>query len=93
MVVTCLGRRWDRKTGHLLRETELIDHSLGYSGTLAPLVVKEMVMVGTAGGKYGIRGFIDALDVETGERRWRFYTIPGPGEFGNDTGSGDSHVT
>lgn len=83
----------DRKTGRLLWETELIDYSLGYSGTLAPLVVKDMVMVGTAGGEYGIRGFIDAFDVETGERRWRFYTIPGPGEFGNDTWSGDSWKT
>ena len=50
-------------------------------------------MVGTAGGEYGIRGFIDAFDVETGERRWRFYTVPGPGEFGNDTWSGDSWKT
>ncbi len=80
----------DRKTGRLLWETELIDYSLGYSGTHAPLVVKDLVMVGTAGGEYGIRGFIDAFDVETGERRWRFYTIPGPGEFGNDTWAGDS---
>lgn len=83
----------DRKTGRLLWETELIDYSLGYSGTHAPLVVKDMVMVGTAGGEYGIRGFIDAFDVETGERRWRFYTIPGPGEFGNDTWAGDSWKT
>ena len=83
----------DRKTGRLLWETKLIDFSLGYSGTHAPLVVKDLVMVGTAGGEYGIRGFIDAFDVETGERRWRFYTIPGPGEFGHDTWAGDSWKT
>ena len=83
----------DRKTGRLLWESELIDYSLGYSGTHAPLVVKDMVMVGTAGGEYGIRGFIDAFDVATGERRWRFYTIPGPGEFGNDTWDGESWKT
>ncbi len=83
----------DRKTGRLLWETELIDYSLGYSGTHAPLVVKDMVMVGTAGGEYGIRGFIDAFDIETGERRWRFYTVPGPGEFGHDTWAGDSWKT
>ncbi len=83
----------DRKTGRLLWESELIDYSLGYSGTLAPLVVKDMVMVGTAGGEYGIRGFIDAFDVESGERRWRFYTVPGPGEFGNETWAGDSWKT
>ena len=83
----------DRKTGRLLWETQLIDYSLGYSATHAPLVVKDMVMVGTAGGEYGIRGFIDAFDVQTGERRWRFYTVPGPGEFGNDTWAGDSWKT
>ena len=80
----------DRKTGRLLWESKMIDYSQGYSGTLAPLVVKDKVMTGTAGGEYGIRGFIDAYDVETGERLWRFYTIPGPGEFGHDTWAGDS---
>ena len=49
-----------------------------------------MVIVGAAGGEYGILGVIDAFDAETGERRWRFYTVPGPGELGNDTWSGDS---
>ena len=43
-----------------------------------------------AGGEYGIRGFIDAYDAQTGKRAWRFYTIPGPGEPGNDTWAGDS---
>ena len=57
----------DRKTGRLLWETEMIDYSLGYSGTHAPLVVKDKVMVGTAGGEYGIRGFIDAFR----RRDWR----------------------
>ena len=77
-----LGRRSDRKTGRPLWETELIDYPLSYSGTLAPLAVKDMVMVGAAGGEYGgIRGFIDAFDLEPGERRWRFYTIPGPGSL------------
>ena len=80
----------DRKTGRLLWESKLTDYRNGYSGTHAPLVVKDKVMVGTAGGEYGIRGFIDAFDIETGERSWRFYTIPGPGEFGNDTWAGDS---
>ena len=50
-------------------------------------------MVGTAGGEHGVRGRIDTFDVETGERRWRFYTVPGPEEFGNDTWSGDSWKT
>ena len=49
-----------------------------------------MVLVGIAGGEYGIRGFLDAYDVETGERRWRVYTIPTQGEPGSETWAGDS---
>ena len=48
------------------------------------------MIVGVAGGEFGIRGFIDAYDAQTGKRVWRFYTIPGPGEPGNDTWAGDS---
>lgn len=83
----------DRKTGRLLWDTEMIDYKPGYSGTHAPLVVKDKVIAGVAGGEYGIRGFIDAYDVATGARKWRFYTVPGPGEFGHDTWAGDSWKT
>jgi len=83
----------DRKTGRLLWDTEMIDYRTGYSGTHAPLVVKDKVLVGVAGGEYGIRGFIDAYDVATGERRWRFHTVAGPGEFGRETWAGDSWKT
>jgi len=65
----------------------------GYSLTLAPLIVKDKVIVGVAGGEYGIRGFIAAYDARTGKEAWRFYTIPGPGETGNDTWAGDSWKT
>ena len=58
----------------------------GYSFTLAPLVVKDKVIVGPAGGEYGIRGFIAAFDAETGNEVWRFNTIPGPGEPGTKPG-------
>ena len=51
----------------------------GYAFTLAPLVVKDKVIIGTAGGEYGIRGFIAAFDAKTGKEVWRFYTIPGDG--------------
>ena len=51
----------------------------------APLVVKDKVLVGVAGGEYGIRGFITAYDARTGKEAWRFYTIPGPGEAGHET--------
>ncbi|HUG89987.1 MAG TPA: PQQ-dependent dehydrogenase, methanol/ethanol family [Planctomycetaceae bacterium] len=65
----------------------------GYAFTLAPLVVKDKVIIGTAGGEYGIRGFLAAFDARTGREAWRFYTIPGEGEPGNDTWAGDSWKT
>lgn len=67
---------WDRAVG---------DYNLGYYITLAPLAVKGKVMVGASGGELGIRGFVAALDAETGEEAWKTYTIPGPGEPGNET--------
>ena len=62
----------------------------GYSITHAPLIVKDKVIVGVGGGEYGIRGFIAAYDAKTGKEAWKFYTIPGPGEPGHDSWSGDS---
>jgi len=53
--------------------------------TLAPLVVKDKVIVGVAGGEFGIRGFIAAYNASTGAEAWRFYTVPGPGEPGHET--------
>ena len=80
----------DAKTGSVLWDVAAIDYKLGYSFTLAPLVVKNLVVLGVSGGEYGVRGFIDAYDADTGERKWRFYTVPGPGEPGHDTWEGDS---
>jgi alcohol dehydrogenase (cytochrome c) len=80
----------DSKTGNLLWDVAAVDYRKGYSFTLAPLVIKNLVLVGVSGGEYGIRGFIDAYDSQSGERRWRFYTIPGPGEAGNETWEGES---
>jgi alcohol dehydrogenase (cytochrome c) len=61
------------------------DLDAAYSLTLAPLVIKDKVVIGVGGGEYGIRGFIAAYDVNTGKEAWRFYTIPGPGEPGHET--------
>ena len=80
----------DAKTGDALWETTLADYKKGYSATGAPLLVKNMVVVGIAGAEFGTRDFLDAYDVETGERVWRFWTIPEPGEPGGDTWGGDS---
>ncbi len=80
----------DAKTGTVVWDIAAVDYRKGYSFTLAPLVVKNLVILGVSGGEYGIRGFIDAYDADTGERKWRFYTIPGTGEPGNETWEGDS---
>jgi alcohol dehydrogenase (cytochrome c) len=80
----------DAKTGNVVWDVEAADYKLGYTFTLAPLVVKDKLIVGISGGEYGIRGFIDAYDAATGKRAWRFYTVPGPQEPGNETWAGDS---
>jgi alcohol dehydrogenase (cytochrome c) len=80
----------DAKTGRPLWNVTLADVKLAYSITLAPLVVKDKVIVGVGGGEFGIRGFIAAFDARTGKEAWRFYTIPGPGENGHDTWKGDA---
>lgn len=80
----------DARSGRERWSVEVFDNTKGYAITGAPLIVKDMVITGVAGGEYGIRGFIDAYDARTGERRWRTYTIPGPGEPGHDTWEGDS---
>jgi alcohol dehydrogenase (cytochrome c) len=75
----------DIKTGAVLWDIELADYRIGYSATLAPLVVKDKVIVGISGGDYPTRGFIDAYEPQTGRRTWRFYTVPGAGEPGSET--------
>jgi alcohol dehydrogenase (cytochrome c) len=80
----------DAKTGKELWNTEAADPKQGYAFTHAPLVVKDKVIAGTAGGEFGVRGFIAAWDVNTGKEVWRFNTVPGPGEPGHETWSADS---
>jgi alcohol dehydrogenase (cytochrome c) len=83
----------DAKNGKPLWDTAVAKAESGYAITHAPLIVKDKVIVGTAGGEFGIRGFIAAYDVKTGKEAWRFYTIPGPGEPGHETWAGDSWKT
>ena len=83
----------DARTGALKWRRKLHDHRLGSSITAAPLVVDGKVIVGYGGGDMGFRGFIDALDASDGTPLWRFYTVPGEGEPGNETWSGDSWKT
>ena len=83
----------DAKTGSVRWETEVQEATAGYSKTDAPLVVGDKVFTGIAGGEYGIRGLIDAYNINTGEREWRFNTTPGPDHPDNRTWSGDSWRT
>jgi alcohol dehydrogenase (cytochrome c) len=77
----------DRDTGDVLWDVPLDDYKVGHAVTAAPLVIKDKVITGNAGGDLPTRGFLDAYDAATGKRVWRFYTIPGPGEPGSETWS------
>ena len=69
-----------RINGQLLWDSEMADYRQHYGATSAPLVVNDLVISGTSGGDEGARGFIDAYKASTGERAWRFWTMPAPGE-------------
>ena len=76
------------KSGAILWDTVMENFRNGYSGTPAPLAFKDKVVVGMAGAEYGVRGFVDAYDVQTGKRAWRFYTTAGPEDPGHRTWQG-----
>ena len=80
----------DAVTGRKKWETTVAEYTHGYALTVAPLIVKDKVIVGPAGAELGIVGFIAAYDAKTGKQVWRFNTIPQPGEPGNETWGGDS---
>jgi len=69
-----------RLTGALLWDNQMADSGENYGATSAPLVVKDRVISGTSGGDEGIRGFVAAYSAATGQRVWRFWTVPSPGE-------------
>ena len=80
----------DAKNGKPLWNIAVADVKLAYSITMAPLIVKDRVVLGVGGGEFGIRGFVAAYDAKTGAEAWKFSTIPGPGEPGHDTWSGEA---
>jgi alcohol dehydrogenase (cytochrome c) len=82
----------DARNGKPIWDVSVSKPDLGYSFTMAPLVVKDKVIMGPAGGEYGIRGFIAAFDAKSGKELWRFNTIPGPGEPGHETWPADSNA-
>ncbi len=83
----------DAATGAVRWDVEVADNKLNYSLTLAPLAIDGQIIIGMSGAEAGIRSFVDAYDSATGERLWRFYTIPAPGEPGSETWQGDDWQT
>ena len=93
----------NKTDGSKIWEVQVADPGKGETFTGAPLIVKDMVVVGMAGAEFGVRGWIEAMDLKTGKKRWRTHTIPGPGEPGHDswkdnygawkTGGGTTWVT
>ena len=84
---------FDRRTGEIAWNTEIIDYTKGFTATSAPLVVGDLAYIGIAGGEYGVRGFVDAYQTKTGKRVFRHYTIPAKGEPGAETWAGTSYET
>ena len=80
----------DAASGRELWKAQVVDYKQGSVVTSPPLIVKNLAIVGFAGGEYGARGAIQAYDTSTGKQLWKTYTIPGPGEPGNETWKGDS---
>ena len=80
----------DAKTGKELWVAKVVDYKQGSVITSPPLVVKDKVITGFGGGEYGARGSLQAYDIKTGKEVWKTWTVPGPGEAGNDSWKGDS---
>ncbi len=78
----------DAKTGKQIWKQTVGDTRDGITATVAPLFLKDKVIVGMSGGEYGVRGYLDAYDAKTGKRAWRFWTVPAPGEPGHETWGG-----
>jgi alcohol dehydrogenase (cytochrome c) len=75
----------DRQTGGVIFSKEFADANKGITSTSAPLIAKDKVIVGSAGGDSGMRGFVAALSAETGDEVWRTYTVPAKGEPGAES--------
>ena len=75
----------DMKTGKQLWKNKFAEWKEGYSSIVAPLIANGVLVTGMSGAEFGVRGFLDGWDPETGKSLWRRYTIPGPGEPGSET--------
>jgi alcohol dehydrogenase (cytochrome c) len=75
----------DARNGQAVWDVEFAAWQKGYGATMAPMIVKHNVVVGVSGGEFGIRGYVDAYDADSGKHAWRFWTVPAPGEPGAET--------
>src|SRR6266849_8351492 len=75
----------DMKTGKQIWKEKVAEWKDGYSVTGAPLVANGVLITGMSGAEFGVRGFLDGWNPDTGEHLWRRYTIPAPGEKGHET--------
>ena len=82
----------DAASGKELWRSKAAEWKDGYSFTLAPLIANGVLITGTSGAEFGIRGFIDGWDAETGKQLWRRHTIPARGEKGNETWPQDNNA-
>jgi alcohol dehydrogenase (cytochrome c) len=82
----------DARSGNMIWDVPYANWNRNYGATSAPLVVKNKILVGTSGGDDGVRGFLAAYDALTGKLAWRFWTIPGPGEFGSASWPGKLYL-
>ena len=80
----------DNQTGDVVWDKKIGDYTYAETFTIMPLAVNNKIVFGTAGAEYGVRGWVAAIDADTGAPAWKTYSIPGPGEPGNDTWGGDS---
>jgi len=80
----------DNTTGKVVWDKKIGDYTYAETFTIMPMALRNKIIFGTAGAEYGVRGWIAAVDADTGAPVWKTYTIPGPGEPGNETWAGES---
>lgn len=92
-LIECVVVALDAKTGKEVWKTVIEENKAGFYMTAAPLIADGKVVLGMSGGDGPVRGFVVALDIETGKQLWKTYTIPAPGEPGSETWSGEQWKT
>lgn len=80
----------DNNSGRVIWDRKMGDYTYAETFTVMPMALRGKIIFGTAGAEYGVRGWLAAIDADTGAPAWKTYTIPGPGEPGNDTWAGES---